>query len=125
MSKRNQRRVKAVLPLKVTVVADGQSYLGHTVEISASGARTILPFALEAGSELSLEYKRQRCKARVVWSRVIAGRKSDHEIGLQLLSREQAFWLIDLASQEEDNFSVKTDSHFDRLWMALKNSSSR
>lgn len=125
MSKRNQRRVKAILPLKVTVVADGQSYLGHTVEISASGARTILPIALDAGSELSLEYKHRRCKARVVWSRLIAGRKSDYEIGLQLLNRELAFWLIDLANQEEDNFSVKTDDHFDRLWTALKGSTSR
>ncbi len=121
MSKRNQPRVKAVLPLKVTVIADGQHYLGHTVEISASGARTILPVSLDPGSELSLEYKHRRCKASVVWSRLVAGRKYDHEIGLRLLNREQAFWMIDLAVQEDDNFSVKADMHFDRIWTALKN----
>lgn len=122
MSKRTQRRVKAVLPLKVTVVADGQTYLGHTVEISASGARTILPFALDAGSELSLEYKHRRCKAQVVWAKPVAGRKHDHEIGLRLLNRELAFWMIELAAKEEDNdFSVKTDFHFERIWNQLKN----
>jgi PilZ domain len=123
--KRNQRRMKAILPLKVTINADGQSYLGHTVEISTSGARTILPLSLDPGSELTLEYKHRRCKAKVVWSRLIEGRKSDHEIGLQLLNREVAFWMIDLAKQEDENFSVKTDTHFERIWAALKNSSSR
>ena len=120
MSKRNQRRLKAILPLKVMINADGQSYLGHTVEISMSGARTILPVKLDPGSELSLEYKHRRCKAKVIWSKPVPGRKNDHELGLQLLNREQAFWLIDIAAQDEDNFSVKTDQHFDRLWAALK-----
>ena len=122
MSKRSQRRVKAVLPLKVTVTADGQNYLGHTVEISASGARTILPVALDPGSELSLEYKHRRCRAQVVWTKAVAGRKYDHEIGLRLLNREQAFWMIGLAMQEEEesDFSVKTDFHFERIWAALK-----
>ncbi len=121
MGKRNQRRVKAVLPLKVTVSADGQNYLGHTVEISASGARTILPIALDCGCELNLDYKHRRCKAVVVWTKPVPGSKTDHEIGLRLLNREQAFWLVDLAAREEDSeFSVKPEPHFQRLWTALK-----
>jgi len=121
MSKRSQRRVKAVLPLKITITADGQTYLGHTVEISNSGARTILPIGLDAGSELLLEYKRRTCKAVVAWSKPVSGRKHDHEIGLRLLNRELAFWLINIAAQEEDSdFSVKAEMHYERLWTQTK-----
>ncbi len=123
MGKRTQSRVKAVIPLKVTVTADGQKYLGHTVEISASGARTILPLALDAGTEIVLEHKHRRCKAGVVWSRPVTGRKYEYQIGLRLLNREQVFWLMDLAMRDDEgDFSVKTEMHFDRIWEALKNS---
>lgn len=121
MSKRKQRRVKAILPLKITVTGGGQSYLGHTVEVSASGARTILPVGLEPGSALVLEVKHRRCRAVVVWSKAVEGSKNDHEHGLRLLSREQAFWLINLAMQEEDtDFSVAADTHFERIWTQQK-----
>ncbi len=118
MSKRNQKRVKAVLPLKVTVCADGQRYLAHSIDISASGARMIVPVGFDAGTEMFLEHKHRRCKAVAVWSKQIA--KNECQVGLRLLNREQAFWMVDLAMQEEDDFSVKTELHFDRLWAGLK-----
>lgn len=123
MSKRNQRRVRAVLPLKITVCADGQRYLAHSIDISASGARMIASVGFDSGTEMSLEYRHRRCKAVAVWSRQIA--RNEYQVGLRLLNREQAFWMVDLAMQEEDNFSVKTDFHFDRLWTGLKHSGAK
>ena len=121
MSKRKQRRVKAILPLKITLTGEGQRYLGHTVEISASGARTILPVGLEPGSVLVLECKHRRCRAVVVWSRAVEGCKSSHEHGLRLLNRELAFWMINLALQEEDtDFSVAADMDSKRVWSQVK-----
>lgn len=122
MSKRNQRRVKAIVPLKITVNADGQNYLGHSVDISDSGASMILPVSLDPGTEISLEYKRKRCRAIAVWCKPVG--KYEHQIGLRLLNREQSFWLVNLATQEqeEDDFSVRTELHWDRLWSGSKNS---
>lgn len=120
MSKRNQKRVKAVLPLKVTVCADGQHYLAHSIDISASGARMIVPVGFDTGTEISLEYKHRRSKAVAVWSKQIS--RNEYQVGLRLLNREQAFWMVDLAMHDEDDFSIKTDFHFDRLWSGIKES---
>ncbi len=114
MSKRNQRRVKAVLPLRITATADGQHYLGHSIDISASGARLILPVSLDPGTEISLEYKHRRCKAMAVWTAPVG--KREFQVGLRLLSRDQSFWLVDLAMQEDDDFSVDAAMHWDRVW---------
>jgi hypothetical protein len=112
--KRNQRRVKAILPLRITDVADGQHYLSHSVDISASGARLILPVSLDPGTQISLEYKHRRCKAVAVWSAPVG--KNEYQIGLRLLNRDQCFWLVDLAMQEEDDFGIRSDMHWERAW---------
>lgn len=90
-------RLSAILPLKVMVGTETQTHFAHTLDISVSGARVILPLALEPGSDLVLEYKKNRARAVVVWSKPMRKSVRDHEIGMRLLDDGQRFWLVELA----------------------------
>ncbi len=90
-------RLNAILPLKVTVGADAQTHFIHTLDISASGARVIMPMALDPGSDLVLEYKKSRTRAVVVWAKPVRKSTKDFELGLKLLDDGRRFWLVEFA----------------------------
>ncbi len=90
-------RLNAILPLKVTVGVDAQIHFIHTLDISASGARVIMPMALDPGSDLLLEYKQSRSKAIVVWAKPARKSNRDYELGLRLLNGGPHFWLVELS----------------------------
>ena len=90
-------RLSAILPLKFTLPTDPQTQLAHTLDISASGARVILPMSLEPGSDLLLEYKKNRARAVVVWSKPVRRGARDYVTGIRLLDDGQRFWLVQLA----------------------------
>jgi hypothetical protein len=90
-------RLNAILPLKIMVGTDAQTHFATTLDISASGARVILPLALDPGCGMVLEYKKNRVRAVVVWSRPMRRGSRDHQIGMRLLDDGQRFWLVELA----------------------------
>jgi hypothetical protein len=90
-------RLDGILPLKVTVGTDSQVHFAHTLNISASGVRVIMPLALDPGRDVVLEYKKNRARAVVVWSRPMRKNSRDHEIGMRLLDDGQRFWMVELA----------------------------
>jgi hypothetical protein len=97
----NSPRLNAILPLKVLVGTDTQIHLVHTFDISASGARVMMPLDLDPGIDLVLEYKKNRARAVVVWSRPMNKASRDHEIGIRLLDDGQRFWLVNLAPKAQ------------------------
>ncbi len=102
MRKRKQCRQKAVLPLKIVVAVAGKTLLGHTVDISASGARLVLSDQITPGAALTVEFRHRRTSATAVWCRPRANSKYDHEIGIQLQKPGASFWGIDLPLHEAD-----------------------
>jgi len=94
-------RLNAILPLKVTVGSDAQTHFIHTLDISASGARVIMPMALDPGCDLVLEYKKNRTRAVVVWVKPIKKSSRDYELGLRLLNEGRRFWLVELAPKAQ------------------------
>jgi hypothetical protein len=90
-------RLNAILPLKVTVGSDPQSHFIHTLDISAFGARVIMPMALDPGSDVVLEYKKRLTKAIVVWAKPARKSTRDYELGLRLLNGGPRFWLLELS----------------------------
>jgi hypothetical protein len=90
-------RLNAILPLKVWVGTDVKAQLAHTINISASGVRLIIPLALDPGSNVVLEYQKNRARAVVIWSRPMAKSSREYEIGMRLLDDGQRFWLVNLA----------------------------
>jgi hypothetical protein len=94
-------RLNAILPLKVLVGTDTQTHFVHTVDISASGVRIMMPLALDPGLDIVLEYKKNRAKAVVVWSKPMSKTSRDHVIGMRLLDDGQRFWLVDFAPKAQ------------------------
>lgn len=90
-------RLHAILPLKILVGAETEPHLAHTLDISSSGLKVILPMALDTGKDVVLEYKKNRARAVVVWSKQKNKGSRDHEIGMRLLDDGQRFWLVQLA----------------------------
>lgn len=94
-------RLNAILPLKVTVGSEGQSHYIHTLDISSTGARVIMPMALDPGSDVTLEYKKRCTKAIVIWSKLARRSTRDYELGLRLLNGGPRFWLVELSPKAE------------------------
>lgn len=94
-------RLAAILPLRVVVEADPRPLFAHTVDISSSGAKLIMPLSLEKGAQLVLEYKNKRAKAVVVWSKPMGPDSQDHMLGLRLIDDGQRFWLVELAPKAQ------------------------
>jgi hypothetical protein len=90
-------RLNAILPLKVLVGNEKQIQLAHTVNISTSGVRVIMPMALDSGCNVVLEYQKNRARAVVVWSKPMGKSSREYEIGMRLLDDGQRFWLVNLA----------------------------
>ncbi len=111
-------RLAAILPLKIMVRTDAQTHFAHTLDISVSGAKVILPMALEPGFDVVLEYKKNRARAVVVWSRPMRRNSRDHQIGMRLLDDGQRFWLVDLGPKahvlESDGQCITERSHKSR-----------
>jgi hypothetical protein len=99
---RNQRRRKAILPLKLVSLEDKTTYLGHTLDISASGARVIVTCNLARDLGITVEYKHHRANAKVVWCRPVKGRKYEYELGVKMQNSGSDFWGISLALREPD-----------------------
>lgn len=94
-------RLTAILPLKVTVGSDAQTHFIHTLDISASGARVIMPIALDPGSDVLIEYKQSRSRAVVVWAKPVRKSNRDYELGLRLLNGGPHFWLVELSPKAQ------------------------
>lgn len=90
-------RLAAILPLKIMVGTDSHTHFAHTLDISSSGVRVIMPMALDSGCNVVLEYKKNRARAVVVWSKPKNKDSRDHEIGMRLLDDGQRFWLAEFA----------------------------
>jgi len=86
---RRRKRVKAVLPVRISGNdAEGKSYseIVHTLDVGAPGVRLgSLRQPLEVGSLITLHYKQHKAQFRVVWSRPVTG-TNEHQVGLEALN---------------------------------------
>jgi hypothetical protein len=86
---RRRKRVKAVLPVRISGNdAEGKSYseIVHTLDVGAPGVRLgSLRQPLEVGSLITLQYKQHKAQFRVVWSRPVSG-SNEHQVGLEALN---------------------------------------
>ncbi len=102
MRNRKQRRQKAILPLKVFVGVGSKTHLGHTLDISASGARIVLAAKIAPGTPISLEFKHRRTTGTAVWCAPLRESKYDHVLGVCLPTAGTSFWGIQLPMNETD-----------------------
>ena len=99
---RKQRRQKAILPLKVFVGVGNSTHLGHTLDISASGARIVLAARVAPGTPVSIEFRHRRTTGTAIWCTALRESKYDHVLGVHLPTAGTSFWGIHLAMNEVD-----------------------
>lgn len=102
MRNRRQRRQRAILPLKVFVGVGNKTHLGHTLDISASGARIVLAARIDPGTPVSVEFKHRRVNGTAVWCTALRDSKYDHVLGVHLPNAGSSFWGIHLPMNEAD-----------------------
>ena len=94
-------RLAAILPLKLMIGSDQNTHFVHTLDISASGVRVILPFSLDRGRDVVIEYKQKRARAVVAWSKPMRQSATDYATGMHLLDDGQKFWLVDFVPKAQ------------------------
>lgn len=115
MGKRQQQRTRGVLPVKINV-PDSGSFLSHTLDISASGARAVLPAMLQPGAVLTIEFKHKRATAVIAWCKPVKKSGTSFEVGLRLEKASSDFWGVALPTDDLDAFlSDGTHGHILRF----------
>lgn len=78
------------------------TYLAHTLDISASGARLVLPVRIAPGTAVSIEFRHRRTTGTAIWCAGLRESKYDHVLGIHLPNAGTSFWGIHLAMNEVD-----------------------
>jgi hypothetical protein len=99
IGKRRQKRVKLVLPVRVSGkdAADNPlNELAHTLDITPNGVRLgAIRRELKTGDKLILQYRQRKIQFRVVWVRLLPG-TSEYQVGLETVTRAGESWGVEL-----------------------------
>lgn len=100
-TKRRHKRIKMVLPLKVSSKnASNQAVneLAHTLDITPMGARLgAIRHLLKPGETLTIQYRQRRFQCRVVWVRQLEG-TLEYQVGVEATGSGET-WGIELADK--------------------------
>jgi hypothetical protein len=103
MNKRRHKRIKMVLPVKITAKdATNQQFdeLAHTLDITNSGARLgAIRHPLKPGDKLLLQYRQRKINFRVVWVRQLEG-TSEYQVGVEAINHGGETWGLELTSPD-------------------------
>jgi len=93
---RRHRRVKAVLPVRVSAndpAGNNYTDLVHTLDITEGGVRLgAVRRKLEVGTQLVLQYRQHKAEFRVVWSEPLPKFK-EHHVGLEAVVQKDMWGL--------------------------------
>ena len=94
-----------MLPVKVTV--DKVTYLAHTVDITATGARLgALRTQLQPGTIISLQRGAKKAEFRIQWIRRLGS--DELQAGIESLAPQNNFWGVDLSDDYEAKKGMQT-----------------
>jgi len=97
--RRQQGRIRAVLPLRVRGVdSTGVQFeaLAHTLDLTPTGARLgAIRHPLKALDTLTVFYRQRRIEFKVVWSKLVDG-KTEYQVGLHAFAQEKEPWGMNL-----------------------------
>ena len=104
LNRRKSPRRKMVLSVKVSV--DKVIHLGHTVDITPTGARINCTrrTQLQPGTIIGVQRGSRKTEFRVQWIRKLG--PDEQQVGIESLEPQNNFWGIDLS----DDFEAKRDT---------------
>lgn len=105
--RRKEKRVKAVLPLKVSGKdAEGKQFIaaGHTFELSRSGVRLggVPGSLLRVGETFAVQYRAGKAPYRIKW---VESSGKDTLAGMEALQAGKDLWGVSLPPPEADNYA--------------------
>jgi hypothetical protein len=97
--KRQQQRIRAVLPVRLWGKDEGGKTfeeLAHTLDIAPSGGRLgSIRRNLRAADRITVQYRQHKMEFRVVWTKLLEG-SHEYQVGLQTVENEKAAWGLSL-----------------------------
>ena len=99
--RRRSKRTKAVMPVRLWIADSQESYLAHTLDITARGVRLGgFQGEVKVGDKIYVQRQQKRAQFRVVW---VSGRggSSEKQLGAEILGNE-AIWGVELPKQMDD-----------------------
>ena len=102
--KRDRKRTKAVLPIRVwTTNPSGgtQSHLAHTLDITAHGVRLGgFRGAVTAGEAIEIQHHHKRARFRVVWLTGVPN-SQEKQIGAECLEANTTIWQVEFPNEDD------------------------
>jgi hypothetical protein len=100
--KRQQERVRAVLPVRLWGKDEGGKpfeELAHTLDIAPSGGRLgSIRHNLRALDRITVQYRQHKMEFRVVWTKLLDNSR-EYQVGLQAVEAERAAWGLSLSAR--------------------------
>lgn len=98
--RRNHKRTKMVLPVKVSIV--NKTELAYTMDITRAGARLGgVRAEVHVGDVVTLVRGSQRAKFRIIWVQQLAS--NEFQAGIEAVQPNERFWGVDLSSGERES----------------------
>ena len=105
IAKRQSKRTKAVVPVRLWVAGSKDSHLAHTLDLSNHGVRLGGCRAeMKVGDKVEIQYRQKNAQFRIVW--ITAGRGSERQIGAECLEPGKQVW--------GEHFSEEADEYKER-----------
>ena len=90
-AKRQSKRTKAVVPVRLWIAGNKDSHLAHTLDVSNHGAKLGGCRAeIKVGDHIEIQYRQKNAQFRVVW--ITAGTGSERQIGAECLEPGKQLW---------------------------------
>jgi hypothetical protein len=98
LDKRQLRRRKMVLPVKISV--NDSTGLAHTVDITERGAALGgVRMQLQPETVVELQRGSKKAKFRIAWIQELA--PTELRVGVECLEQQSSFWGVDLSDKEK------------------------
>ena len=109
MNKRRHKRIKMVLPVRITARDSEEKQfdeLAHTLDITNNGARLgAVHHHLKPGDKLTLQYRQRKIQFKVVWVRPLEGTK-EYQVGVESTTTGGETWGLELTSSVPEAIGV-------------------
>jgi|SRR6266536_226159 len=100
--KRQSKRTKAVVPMRLWIAGSDESHLVHTLDISEHGVQLGgFRGELNVGDKFEIQYRHKRAQFRVVWITAREG-SSEKQIGAECVEPEKWDWGVEFPEQTDE-----------------------
>lgn len=103
--KRNKKRTKMVVPVRMWVTGTSgsqESHLAHTLDASDYGVKLAgFHGQLKVGEVIEIQYRQKRARFRVVWIRSLDN-SPEKQLGAECIEPKKNIWTVEFADETDE-----------------------